>query len=78
MKHTLTPHWNDTKYCLVQEPKTQSLHVELADHDAINLKVHCLRLLPHQHLPRQSARILQHALLSCMSIGIHACKCMCA
>lgn len=38
VKHTLTPHWNDTKYCLVQEPKTQSLHVELADHDAINLK----------------------------------------
>ncbi|KAK9803778.1 hypothetical protein WJX73_005763 [Symbiochloris irregularis] len=37
-KHTLHPTWNETKYCLVQEPKTQELHVEMADHDAVNLK----------------------------------------
>ena len=39
LKHTLHPKWEDSKYCLVQEPKTQDLHVELSDHDAINLKV---------------------------------------
>ena len=46
-KHTLKPKWNDTKYCLVQEPKTQNLHVEMADHDAVNLKVTIWLSLSH-------------------------------
>ena len=35
---TLTPVWNETKYVLIQEPKTQSLRVACYDHDAVNVK----------------------------------------
>ena len=35
---TLSPVWNETKYVLIQEPKTQSLRVACFDHDAVNVK----------------------------------------
>ena len=35
---TLSPVWNETKYVLIQEPKTQSLRVACYDHDAVNVK----------------------------------------
>ena len=37
-KKTLAPQWNEDKWLLVQEPKTQILRMQLFDHDAINLK----------------------------------------
>ena len=36
---TLDPKWNEFKYCLVQEPKTQNLHVEVHDYDVVNFAV---------------------------------------
>lgn len=38
-KRTLAPVWNETLFVLVQEPRTQSLRVEMFDWDAINLTV---------------------------------------
>jgi hypothetical protein len=37
-KKTLTPHWNETKHVLVQEPSTQFLRVEMYDHDLFQPK----------------------------------------
>ncbi len=38
-KKTLNPTWNEDKWLLVQEPKTQSMRVQMFDHDVMNLKV---------------------------------------
>ena len=35
---SLAPVWSETKYVLIQEPKTQTLKVEVYDHDTINVK----------------------------------------
>ena len=35
---TLSPVWNETKYVLIQEPKTQSLRITCFDHDAVNVR----------------------------------------
>ena len=37
-KHTLTPKWDEDLYVLVQEPKTQSLRVQMFDRDLLNVK----------------------------------------
>lgn len=37
-KNTLTPVWNERKWLMVQEPKTQPLRVEVFDWDRINAK----------------------------------------
>ena len=37
-KNTLTPTWNERKWLMVQEPKTQPLRVEVFDWDRINAK----------------------------------------
>ncbi|BDA44378.1 Synaptotagmin-5 [Coccomyxa sp. Obi] len=37
-KRNLTPKWEEDKWLLVQEPKTQILRAQVFDHDAINLK----------------------------------------
>lgn len=37
-KNTLTPVWNERKWLMVQEPKTQPLRVEVYDWDRINAK----------------------------------------
>ncbi len=56
-KKTLEPHWEEDKWLLVQEPKTQALRLQLFDHDAINLKARarlctgpCIMLLPTLNL----------------------------
>ena len=36
---TLDPKWGEVKYCLVQEPKTQNLRVEVHDFDVVNISV---------------------------------------
>jgi Ca2+-dependent lipid-binding protein len=38
-KKTLTPKWDEDKWLLVQEPKTQVMRAQVFDHDLINLKV---------------------------------------
>ena len=38
---TLEPKWGETKYCLVQEPSTQNLRVQVDDYDIVNLEVRC-------------------------------------
>ena len=38
-KKTLSPTWNEDKWLLVQEPKTQAMRVQMFDHDVLNLKV---------------------------------------
>lgn len=38
-KKTLNPTWNEDKWLLVQEAKTQYIRAQVFDHDAINLKV---------------------------------------
>ena len=38
-KKTLSPTWNEDKWLLVQEAKTQHIRAQVFDHDAINLKV---------------------------------------
>ena len=38
-KKTLSPTWNEDKWLLVQEPKTQGMRVQMFDHDILNLKV---------------------------------------
>lgn len=37
-KRTLTPKWDEDKWLLVQEPKTQIMRVQMFDHDMVNLK----------------------------------------
>jgi len=37
-KHTLTPKWDEDLYVLVQEPKTQTLRVQMFDRDLLNVK----------------------------------------
>ncbi len=37
-KRTLTPKWEEDKWLLVQEPKTQIMRVQVFDHDVVNLK----------------------------------------
>ena len=37
-KHTLTPHWDEDLYVLVQEPKTQNLRIQMFDRDLLNVK----------------------------------------
>ena len=37
-KHTLTPHWDEDLYVMVQEPKTQNLRVQMFDRDLLNVK----------------------------------------
>ena len=37
-KHTLTPEWDEDLYVMVQEPKTQSLRVQMFDRDLLNVK----------------------------------------
>ena len=37
-KNTLAPVWNQRKWLMVQEPKTQDLRVEMFDYDRIHLK----------------------------------------
>lgn len=38
-KKTLTPNWDEDKWLLVQEPKTQAMRLQCFDHDALNVKV---------------------------------------
>ena len=38
-KKTLSPTWDEDKWLLVQEPKTQAMRVQMFDHDVLNLKV---------------------------------------
>ena len=38
-KKTLNPVWNEDKWLLVQEPKTQAMRVQMFDHDILNIKV---------------------------------------
>ncbi len=38
-KRTLAPKWEEDKWLLVQEPKTQILRAQVFDHDTVNLKV---------------------------------------
>lgn len=47
-KKTLTPTWNEDKWLLVQEPKTQIVRVQVFDHDAIKLKARLLRTHAHK------------------------------
>ena len=44
-KKTLNPTWNEDKWLLVQEPKTQAMRVQMFDHDVMNLKVHTVQYL---------------------------------
>ena len=37
-KHTLTPHWDEDLYVMVQEPKTQNLRIQMFDRDLLNVK----------------------------------------
>lgn len=37
-KNTLTPRWDERKWLMVQEPKTQDLRVEVFDWDRVNVK----------------------------------------
>ncbi|CAL5218486.1 g172 [Coccomyxa viridis] len=36
-KKTLTPNWDEDKWLLVQEPKTQAMRLQCFDHDALNV-----------------------------------------
>ena len=38
-KKTLTPTWDEDKWLLVQEPKTQAMRLQCFDHDTLNVKV---------------------------------------
>ena len=42
-KRNLTPKWEEDKWLLVQEPKTQILRAQVFDHDTVNLKVRSCR-----------------------------------
>ena len=42
---TLDPKWGEFKYCLVQEPKTQNLRVEVHDYDVVNISVRPMQTL---------------------------------
>ena len=66
---TLEPKWNETKYCLVQEPSTQDLKVQVDDYDVVNLQA-CLRYMPvlalhdtHDCLPRPLPELRTHSAL---------------
>ena len=49
-KHTLTPEWDEDLYVMVQEPKTQSLRVQMFDRDLLNVKACALHETCHCQL----------------------------
>ena len=50
-KHTLTPEWDEDLYVMVQEPKTQSLRVQMFDRDLLNVKACALHETCRCQLP---------------------------
>ena len=50
-KKTLTPNWDEDKWLLVQEPKTQAMRLQCFDHDALNVKVCTTCQSPAQATP---------------------------
>lgn len=65
----MSPKWEEDKWLLVQEPKTQIMRAQVFDHDAVNLKVRQCHACRAAAIPEQSSPVAPS-----LYLGVQALK----
>ena len=75
-KKTLTPKWNEDKWLLVQEPKTQAMRMQCFDHDVLNLKVRATQGFPRERASDKPGLSRLSTMLCCSWPCLSPCDCL--